>query len=553
MSTNSLYFATPSAAYYFRPTVAPWFSTLVVAMLITLAFNQSFMRSIWPLGGVSLAWPLISLLFLLNMLICQLFSIGTLQKGWLIGLLAISATGQYFMLQYGVVIDKDMLLNAIETDSHEIYGLLNPAMLPYFFSYVILPAVLLLWTKHSVVPQKRAVTGHIIAIAAILALIALLVLVQYQSFAAVFRQHRYLKHQATPFNMLNATIGAVRSKTAQHATPAFVHYAKDARLLPQQGKPRLVILVLGETVRADHLGLNGYQRNTTPKLAQRNIVNLGAIDACGTATAISVPCMFSYLNHDQYDETLAKNADNVLDVLQRAGVRVIWRDNNSGCKGMCDRVEQDQSFLSAAATACGPGDCPDTVLLNGLRQKLLTAKTANTPLFVVLHQQGNHGPEYYKRSLAGQKHFLPECKSNLLNQCPQQHIINAYDNAIVATDDMLDATIELLQSLSTEFDTAMLYVSDHGESLGENGVYLHGLPYWMAPEAQTRVPMFVWFSVGFNPLNTKDFQCLSERKRQAISHDMLFDSILGLMQVSSASIRAQQDIFTNCVVAANVS
>src|SRR5699024_5240303 len=121
------------------------------------------------------------------------------------------------------------------------------------------------------------------------------------------------------------------------------------------------------------------------------------------------------LNRENYNEALAKNSDNLLDILKRSGVKVMWRNNNSGCKSMCDRVEQDQSFARDAN--CTAGECSDLVLLNGLKQKLLAEKSAATPIFIVLHQQGNHGPEYYKRSTATQKQFTPECESNLLNQC----------------------------------------------------------------------------------------------------------------------------------------
>ena len=542
MSSSVLTTITLSLPSRLRPAVSFLFSNLAVAALLTLAFNQSFMRSILPLGGWPVAWPLISLLFLLNLFICQLFGIGRLQKAWLIILITISAVSQYFMLQYGVVIDKGMLINAIETDSHEVYALLSAEMLPYFICYLLLPAILVVRAKHHTASPGRKLKQYAFSMISIISLILLLVMTQYQNLAGVMREHRSLKHQATPFNALNAVSGVVRSEILHPVIPVFKHYAQDARLVPAAAKPQLVIMVLGETVRADHLGLNGYHRNTTPRLAKRNLLNIGAIDACGTATAISVPCMFSYLEHDNYDEITAKHSDNLLDVLQRAGVKVLWRDNNSGCKDMCNRVEQDQSF----ALDCVAGECQDSALLNGLRQKILASAQSASPMLVVLHQQGNHGPEYYKRSLKQQKQFLPECENNLLVQCQTEQIINAYDNALLATDELLDNTIALLQSLSDTYDTSMLYVSDHGESLGENGVYLHGLPYWMAPEAQTKVPMLMWLSAQTVRRNMIDTRCVQHNAEQAGSHDMLFSLLLGWMEVKSAAILPSQNIFEQC-------
>lgn len=542
MSSSVLTTITLSLPSRLRPAVSFLFSNLAVAALLTLAFNQSFMRSILPLGGWSVAWPLISLLFLLNLFICQLFGIGRLQKAWLIMLITISAISQYFMLQYGVVIDKDMLINAIETDSHEVYALLSAEMLPYFICYLLLPAVLVFRAQHHCASARSQAKQYLFSMVSIIALILLLVMAQYQNLAGVMREHRSLKHQATPFNALNAVSGIVRSKILHPVIPAFKHYAQDARLVPATAKPQLLIMVLGETVRADHLGLNGYHRNTTPRLAKRNLLNIGAIDACGTATAISVPCMFSYLEHNNYDEITAKHSDNLLDVLQRAGVKVLWRDNNSGCKDMCNRVEQDQSF----ALDCVAGECQDSALLNGLRQKILASAQSASPMLVVLHQQGNHGPEYYKRSLPQQKQFLPECENNLLVQCQTEQIINAYDNALLATDELLDNTIALLQSLSDHYDTSLLYVSDHGESLGENGIYLHGLPYWMAPEAQTKVPMLMWLSAQTVRRNMIDTRCVQHNAVRAGSHDMLFSSLLSWLEIKSAAILPSQNIFEQC-------
>ena len=546
MAVNSLSILKARLQLYWRPLVPRSISTIAIAMLLTFAYNSLFIQNVWSWASATEAWPLLALLFLLNLLLCQLFSLGKLQKIWLFSLIVIAAAGQYFMQQYGVLLDKGMLQNALETDSHEVLGLLNTAMLPYFAWYVLIPGAFLLWTRHQPQSSKSATTHYLAMLLATLVLSAGLIISQYPQLAPALRQHRDLKHYAIPFNAFNATAGVIKSKTAQANTVAFSHYAEDARLASHSARPQLVIMVLGETLRADHLGINGYSRNTTPKLAQRPLVNIGAVSACGTATAVSVPCMFSYLNQQNYQEQLAKHSDNVLDILQRAGVEVIWRDNNSGCKGMCDRVAQDTSFLAATADGCKAGECQDSQLLHGLKARVLAAKTSHKPVLVVLHQQGNHGPEYFKRSRDTQKQFLPECRNNLLNQCPPDTVINAYDNAILATDELLDNTISLLQSLAADFDTSMLYVSDHGESLGENGVYLHGLPYWLAPDSQTQVPMLMWFSEQSKQNRALDTQCITQNARHSASHDMLFDSLLGWFQVQSQAIRPGQNMFNSC-------
>ncbi|MBV2129097.1 phosphoethanolamine transferase [Arsukibacterium indicum] len=529
-----------------QPEISRELLSISAAILLTLMFNQSFIKSILPLGGWLLTLPLMALLLLINIFICQIFSMGKFQKVWLSTLIILAAVSQYFMQQYGVLLDKSMLINALETDSHEMTGLLSSAMLPYFVVYLLLPLSFLFWVK----PQRRKLRSSVKRYSALLfivvALLSGLAASQYQNFAGVFRQHRYLKHQAVPLNALAAAFGVLQSKIADGHPTTFSEYAVDARIIKQANKPKLVIMVLGETVRADHLGINGYLRNTTPLLAQRELINFGAIDACGTATAVSVPCLFSYLDKAHYNDTMAKHSDNVLDVLKRAGIKVIWRNNNSGCKTMCDRVVIDHSFAGNSTFDCEEGACPDIALLHNLSQEIAQIKNDNQPIFIVLHQQGNHGPEYYKRSEIQHKHFLPECESNLLSECQPQHIINAYDNAIVATDELLSNTIAVLEGLSAEFDTAMLYVSDHGESLGENGVYLHGLPFWMAPEAQTKVPMLLWLSTNFTQRLALDTDCISQQKD--LSHDYVFNSILSLFEVTSSSKDVQLDFIRPCTL-----
>lgn len=515
---------------------------LLTALLLTLCYNQPLLSSLNQLQRPALFFAVLALLFCLNWLITQLFGTGRLLKTWLIVLISISAVGQYFMLQYGILLDKGMLLNALETDPAEVGGLISWKMLPYLLGYAVLPALLIAYLP---LKSSKHFKGwrSLLPVFSALLFLTLLLSSQFQTYAGVFREHRYLKHQALPLSALTASAGLIKLNTAQASN--FIPFAADAKQhLASGAKPRLIIMVLGETVRADHLGINGYSRNTTPKLAKRELLNLGAIKACGTATAKSVPCLFSYLLQENYDETLAKNSDNLLDVLQRAGVKVIWRNNNSGCKSMCDRVIQDRDYALSSQYQCGDGACPDLALLHQLPERIRALSQPDESILVVLHQQGNHGPEYYKRSLPQYKAFLPECETNLLSDCSSEQITNAYDNAILQTDTLLDDVISITEQFSDNYDTAMVYLSDHGESLGENGVYLHGLPYWMAPAAQTEVPLFFWLSDGFKQNSGITNDCLNTN--QQASHDNIFDSLLSLFNVNSKQKRNDLDLFHNC-------
>ncbi len=521
----------------------------VVAAYITLLLNQPIVSSLLAINGWSLLGPLLFVLFGINFFLAQLLSISRLQKPWLILLVSMAASSQYFIQQFGIVIDKNMLINILETDSREATDLLSSGMFIYGAMSILLPALLItLIGIHKTGHAVRAIAAWAGSLVASLAIVTVVIFLQYQSYASVFRENRYLSHEALPLSVLTAGLGAAQIKLSELFPPPFIHIAGDARLMDADitatSRPQLLVLVLGETARADHLSINAYERKTTPELERRQLVNFGAIDACGTATAISLPCMFSYLSRENYDDTLAKHSDNVLDVLARAGVRVLWQDNNSGCKEVCARIDTENLFSAPRSSLCEHGHCQDTILLQGLENRLIAEVSGQRPVLVVLHQQGNHGPEYFKRSDQSQKQFLPECTTNMFDKCTQQEIINAYDNAIFATDAFLADTITLLESLADHYAATMMYVSDHGESLGENGVYLHGLPYWMAPDAQKKVPFLLW-KPG---LDGSVQQLLDACKESglALSHDYLFDSLLHYMRVETAFMRPELDVFEVC-------
>ena len=313
------------------------------------------------------------------------------------------------------------------------------------------------------------------------------------------------------------------------------------------GRRTVTILVVGETARSMNFSLNGYARQTNPLLSkQAGLINFRNVSSCGTATAVSVPCVFSNLGRDAYSADKANSQEGLLDVLKHAGFDVLWRDNNSGCKGACDRVAyEDVSVPKAGDPFCGTEECYDERLLEGLREKI---RTAARDLVIVLHQKGSHGPEYFKRYPAGFGKFGPVCRTNELEDCSRESIVAAYDNSILYTDLVLSKTIDLLRAAAAEdgVDTAMLYFSDHGESLGEHNMYLHGAPYIISPAEQRSVPMMMWLSEGFHDRFHIDNGCLAARTTQEFSHDNVFHTVLGMLNVSTAVYNPKLDVIHPC-------
>jgi lipid A ethanolaminephosphotransferase len=311
----------------------------------------------------------------------------------------------------------------------------------------------------------------------------------------------------------------------------------DATINVQANSQRLVILVVGEAARADRFSLNGYERQTSPLLEQESVISFKNMISCGSDTALSVPCMFSYLNRENYSHAKGKNMSNVLDIISRAGVEVLWRDNNSDSKGAADRITFEDYRSNNFNPLCNP-ECRDEGMLSGLQSYIDERPDSN--ILIVLHTMGSHGPAYYRRYPQAFEVFTPTCQTNQLNECSDEQINNAYDNTIVYADYFLSKVIELLKNNAEDLDTAMFYISDHGESLGENGVYLHGMPYFMAPIEQVHVPAIMWLDKSFaKEVNTEALEIVAN---EPLSHDNLFHTLLGLMLVETEVYDQRLDI-----------
>ena len=523
---------------------------MLVALWLTAFANFAFWRTVWEgVGGWGnssplflLSLPLLVWLWLFGLL--SLLAWGKATKPILAVLLLVSAAANYFTSSYGILIDAGMLTNVLQTDTKEALDLFSWRLVGWLGVLGVLPALLLGRVRLATGTWKRELGLKLGGIAVALACIGGIVFGLYQPYASLLRNHREVRLMLTPSNVVGALQGYA---SRQLATPAKLQVVgSDAhRVAPAggAGKPKVTIVLVGETARAANFSLNGYGRVTNPELAGEKIISFTDVSSCGTATAISVPCMFLDVGRDNYKESYAGNREGLLDVLQRAGVGVLWRDNNSGCKGACDRVPNEDVSRLPVPALCADGECHDEVLLSGLQDYL---DKLDHDTVVVLHMKGSHGPAYFKRYPQAFAKFAPVCSDNQLDRCSSESIVNAYDNTLLYTDHVLAQTIELLKRNAARLDTAMLYMSDHGESLGENGIYLHGLPYAMAPAEQKHIPMILWMSDELARREGIPAGCLEQQRDAPLSHDNLFHSILGLMDVQTAVYQPQRDLFRQC-------
>jgi lipid A ethanolaminephosphotransferase len=476
---------------------------------------------------------------LANIIILSLACYKYTIKPILILILLLSSFTAYFMDSYNVIINDSMIDNVLKTDFHESLDLVSIKLFLYLILLGILPAIFIYRINIHDVSLKTAMFMRVKLIGFTLFVAVTIVLIFGNFYASFFREHKSLRYYSNPSYYLYSTGKYINSFFKNASAPIKI-IALDAKILQSDEHRELVIFVLGETARADHFSLNGYSRKTNPYLEKEDVVSFTNVWSCGTSTAYSVPCIFSISGQSDFSNNKANTSENILDILQRTGVNVIWLDNNSSSKGVADRVPYE-SYKSPDKNSICDIECRDEGMLINLQAYIDTHPQGD--IFIVLHQMGNHGPAYYKRYPEKFKKFKPVCETNQLEQCSNKEISNAYDNALLYTDYFLHKTIALLKKNSDEFESAMFYISDHGESLGESGIYLHGLPYILAPDVQKNVPLIMWFS-GNNSEHIK-IDALKTTTRVRFSHDNIFHTILGLMEIETDVYDDKMDMITH--------
>ena len=522
--------------------------SLFAALFFIFFYNAAFFGEMNGLAedhnirGIIFRINVALLLWSLTFILLSLITLPYISKP-VVGFLFIGAASvAYCMDTYGIVIHRLMIQNMVETDTSEVLDLLSVTLFLYILFLGILPAFLLRKIEINFGSVKNESWKKLKSISIALVAALLLILSMSADYASFFRNHKNIRQMANPMNFIYAGISYITTSDNVVDVKPIENDAKQNTLAAHQNKPTLFIVVVGETARADHFGLNGYERDTTPLLAKQHIVNFTHVGSCGTETAVSVPCMFSSLGRENYSDNKAKSQEGLLDVINHAGISVLWRDNNSSCKGTCNRVAYEDVQHLKIPELCNERECFDEVLLHDIDSKV-TGMQGNK--VIVLHQKGSHGPDYFRRYPENAKRFSPVCETNRLQDCSHEEVINAFDNTIAYTDKFLNSTIEWLKT-KKEYNTSLVYLSDHGESLGENHIYLHGMPYSIAPKEQKQVPLFFWFSKDFEQSNKIDVTCLSGITNGIYSHDNLFHTVLGLLNINTSVYRPELDMIKAC-------
>ncbi|MBP8153267.1 phosphoethanolamine transferase [Aeromonas media] len=527
---------------------------LLLVLLFALVFNWPiflhFYRILTALehvkAGFALSIPLV-LIAALNAVFLP-FTFRYLLKPFFILLIMTASLVSYAMLKYGIIFDVGMVQNILETNSGEATSYLNASVVLWFLLTAVLPVLGLLWIKVEYpTPWYKGLGLRLGSIALSLLFLVGVAALYYQDYASVGRNNHSIVKEIVPSNYVRGLYRYARD--ILFATPVpYEPIGTDARVVAKSDKPTLMFLVVGETARSQNYSLNGYQKETNGfTMKEPDLVSFRDVRSCGTATAVSVPCMFSNLTRREYDETLAKSRDGLLDVLQHAGVSVLWKENDGGCKGVCNHVPTLEIEPKTFPEYCEGDSCYDEVLLQGLDQQIAGMKGKQGSKLVAFHLMGSHGPTYYRRYPAADRVFLPDCPRSDIENCSNEELVNTYDNTIRYTDKVLSQLIDKLKTLESQYNVGLVYLSDHGESLGAMGLYLHGTPYKFAPDDQTRVPLLTWFSPQLQRDRQLDQDCLrQEAGSKRFSHDNLFHSMLGIMDVQTQAYDGKLDLFKPC-------
>ncbi len=530
---------------FVRPTIGSVVLSIIVAIYILAAANWTFWgKSATLLHGHPLA--LVSLIIGLTCGFIALFvsmSVKYVTKPAFILFVIISAAAAWFMDHYGVIIDVEMLQSAVDTTNAEAGHFINPPFILHMTLFGLVPAALIIWTRIVHRPYMQKLKWNLVVIVPALLILGGAFLINASTYMSLVREHRDWFATLNPFApIVNSVKLAARTSEAKNIVVKPL--GTDAHVVGPAlatRRPRVTIVIAGETARGESFSLGGYGPVTNPELAKQDITYFPDTSSCGTITSVSLPCMFSPYTRKEYTHQKGIETENLLDVLTRAGINVEWWDNNTGDKGVAARVKYQPLFKSDNPNFCNGGECLDAIFLDRLDSWLDNVKTDSV---LVMHQLGSHGPAYYLRYPDAFRRFTPDCRTAEFAKCSREEIIAAYDNTILYSDHIVSTVIDRLKQRESKLSPSMIYMSDHGESTGEYGLYLHGAPYMVAPSQQTQVPFVLW--LGKDEKAQIDSNCLSAQTTKKQSHDNLFHTVLGMMHVDTSVHDAALDTLSSC-------
>ena len=425
----------------------------------------------------------------------------------------LNAISVYFVNTYGAIIDETMIGNVLNTNYGEASSFFSIKLLLYILLLGVLPSIYIIKVKIVNVKFKTFLATSSLA----LLFIILVGFAHARNWLWIDKNSKQLGGLAMPWSYcVNTSLFYIH----KHQKNKKEILLPDATI--KDDEKSVVILVIGESARSENFSLYGYKKNTNPLLSQTPGVFHFDATSCATYTTAGVKCILDYTNTDKLYEILP-------NYLYRNNVEVVWRTTNWGEPPV--HIEKYQKRDTLVKDCKGDGCNYDEVLLAGLKEQILTSK--KNKILVILHTSTSHGPTYSKKYPPQFETFKLVCNSVELSNCSKEQLVNAYDNTIVYTDYILHSVIEDLKQLK-DYKSAMLFVSDHGESLGEKNLYMHGVPISFAPKEQYEIPFIVWMS---------DNSSRELKSNKTLSQNHVFHSVLNFLNIQSPIYDEKMNIF----------
>ncbi len=495
-------------------------SVLIISLLNFLFFHYPFFSYVFnnlnykSFHGILLVVTLIILMVVANAFFYYLLFFISVRLGKFLAILffIVNALAVYFVNTYGVIIDESMVGNVLNTKYEESVSFLSLKLFLYILLLGVLPGILIF--KAKIVKDK--LKRFLINTSLTLLFIVVLAFVNASNWLWIDNNSKQLGGLAMPWSY------------SVNLSLFYIHKNQENEkeiLLPnatiKDTKKSVVVLVIGESARKANFSLYGYARNTNPLLSTTpNLFHFDA-NSCETYTTGGIKCILEHTNTGELYEILP-------NYLYRNNVEVVWRSTNWGEPPIHIKDYQNKEALMAKCH--GEGCEYDEVLLNGLKEQIQASK--KDKILIILHTSTSHGPSYSKKYPPKFETFKPVCNSVELGNCSHQELVNAYDNTIIYTDYILHNVIENLEALK-EYNSTMIFVSDHGESLGEKNLYMHGVPISFAPKEQYEIPFIVWVSNSSIQL----------KPNKTLSQNHVFHSVLKFLSIESPVYNEEMNIF----------
>jgi len=501
---------------------------LLFSVFNTLLFNFSVFHylnsnlDLLSMSGISITASITTLIYIVNVTTLSLLVLITphLSKLFLIITALINAAALYYINSFQVVLDLTMIGNIFNTRVSEASELLvSSTLYIYILMFGLIPAYVVFRTRIAPINRFRVSINLVIVIVVGVTLI----LINASGWLWISKHRKMVSGKILPWsyviNSARYTAEKLKSKAEPILLPDAVFSNKDKAV---------VVLVIGESARSANFSLYGYEKDTNPYTKTDDILVFNKTNSCSTYTTASIACILSHgKDKDEYE--------NLPSYLTRLGADVVWRTNNWGESdiNVAEYIKESDLIKD-----CQPGTCDlDENLLIGLQQRIETSNKDKS--LVVMHLKGSHGPSYYSRYPAKLEKFTPVCRHEELSKCTYDELINAYDNSIVYTDYVLHKIISMLKDMGNT-SSMMIYISDHGESLGEDGMYFHGVPYMFAPDYQKDVPFIMWRSnelIAHQGIKNQDI-----KQSGQFSQANIFHTIIGALGVKTEIYDSDLDV-----------